>query len=369
MGTLRRCAMALVLAAALATVIYAPLIKADPDTPQIPHTTSGHEQCLSCHGTQGVKPTPPSHTTFDEDSCLSCHSSSGGSSPETPCLSCHSRQPDSTMTFANDESLSLYINPEAFAASIHGDKLSCTDCHSSITTYPHPERESSSQREYNIAQSEICSRCHQNISQMYAASVHGKTVIEEANYDTPVCNDCHTSHTIEDPRTAAFRLESVELCSNCHNDERLMQKYGISTNVVKTYLNDFHGRTTALIGKQSEDIWVDEAICTDCHGIHDIQKVDSPDSPVIKANLVDTCRKCHPEATVNFPSAWLSHYEPSIDKASLVFFARWFYRLLIPFILAGVSIHILLDVWRVTTKRQKIGRSGGSNGNFRVPGE
>ncbi len=350
MKRLRGWAIVLVATAVLATVLYSPLVKADPDAPLIPHATSGYEQCLSCHDAQGIKPTPSSHATFDEDSCVSCHSSSPQSSPENVCLSCHG-EPDFSMTLTSGESLSLYINPEVFATSIHGDKLLCTDCHSSIATYPHPERGISSQRDYNIAQSEICSKCHQNISQMYAASVHGKAVIEEANYDVPVCTDCHTSHTIEDPRTATFRLESVELCSNCHNNESLMQKYGISTNVVKTYLKDFHGRTTALTGKQSKDIWVDEAICTDCHGIHDIQKVDSPDSSVIKDNLVDTCRKCHSEATVNFPSAWLSHYEPSIHKAPLVFFVEWFYRLMIPFIVVGISIHVLLDLWRVITKR------------------
>jgi hypothetical protein len=130
-----------------------------------------------------------------------------------------------------------------------------------------------------------------------------------------------------------------------------MQKYGISTNVVKTYLEDFHGASVALIAKQSRDIWAEEAVCTDCHGVHDIQQVDNPDSPVIKANLVETCRKCHPEATANFPGAWLSHYEPSIDQSPWVFFVRWFYRIMIPFIIAGLSAHILLDLWRTITNR------------------
>jgi nitrate/TMAO reductase-like tetraheme cytochrome c subunit len=306
---------------------------------------------------------------------------------------------------ANGESLSLYIDPEVLAASTHGDKLLCTDCHSSISGYPHPEREIPSRREYSIAQYELCkmchfdnyaktldsvhynmlasgdqrapvctdchgahdvallpyqprakisltcSKCHQSLYDLYADSVHGKALIEEDNYDVPVCTDCHLSHTIEDPRTASFHLKSVELCSNCHSNEKLMQKYGISTNVVKSYLEDFHGATVAIIGKESRDIWAKEAVCTDCHGVHDIQQVSSPGSPVIKANLVNTCRKCHPEATVNFPSAWLSHYEPSIDKSPLVFFVRWFYRILIPFILVGLSSHILLDLWRKITNR------------------
>jgi len=80
-----------------------------------------------------------------------------------------------------------------------------------------------------------------------------------------------------------------------------MQKYGISTNVVQSYLEDFHGRSVALIGVQGKDIPVREAVCTDCHGTHDIQKVDRPQFAVIKANLLETCQKCHPDATLISP--------------------------------------------------------------------
>lgn len=328
---------------------------------------------------------------------------SSSSLSENTCLNCHG-QPGPSMTLSTGESFSLYVDPEVFSASIHGDKLLCTDCHSSISTYPHPEVEIPSRREYSITRYELCkkchfdnytktldsvhhkvlssgdlkapvctdchgahdvtspsqprakvsqtcSKCHQDVSDVYATSVHGKALIEENNYDVPACTDCHKSHAIEDPRTAAFRLESVELCSNCHSNEKIMQKYGISTNVVKSYLEDFHGATVALVGKEGKDIWVEEAVCADCHGVHDIQPVDSPNSPVIKANLVETCRSCHPDATANFPSAWLSHYEPSMDKAPLVFLVRWFYWILIPFIVVGLLSHILVDLWRVIKNR------------------
>jgi hypothetical protein len=132
-----------------------------------------------------------------------------------------------------------------------------------------------------------------------------------------------------------------------------MGKYGLSTAVLKTYLEDFHGRTVSLLGKQGKDIWVQEPVCTDCHGIHDIRRVDDPDSPVVKVNLVTTCRQpdCHPDATANFAGAWLSHYEPSIQNAPLVFFVKWFYQILIPFMLVGLSLHILIDLWRAITNR------------------
>ncbi|MFC1874201.1 cytochrome c3 family protein, partial [Chloroflexota bacterium] len=341
------------------------------------------DSCLDCHSIAG----PPGETALSDDSCLQCHT-----------------QRDISMALPSGERLPLYIDPQVYSASVHADKLLCTDCHNVISGYPHPEIDISSRREYNIAQYELCKKCHfdnytktldsihykmlsdgdlrsplctdchgshdvtlpsqprANISQTcsqchqpvyreYVDSVHGRALLEKNNNDVPVCTDCHQSHTIEDPRTASFRLESVHVCSNCHSNESLMQEYGISSEVVKTYLNDFHGRTVALMEKEARDIWVEEAVCTDCHGIHDIQPVDNPNSSVIKENLVNTCRKCHSDATENFPGAWLSHYEPSISKAPLIFFVRWFYRILIPFILVGLSVHVLFDLWRRITNR------------------
>jgi hypothetical protein len=128
-----------------------------------------------------------------------------------------------------------------------------------------------------------------------------------------------------------------------------MEEYGISTNVVKSYLEDFHGRTVTLMAQEDRDIWTEEPVCTDCHGVHDIQRADDPDSPVIKENLSSTCSGCHPGATPNFSGAWLSHYEPSIDHSPAVFFISWFYKILIPFILVGLGIHVLVDLWQSIT--------------------
>lgn len=262
---------------------------------------------------------------------------------QNDCLNCHGQQGLGT-TLSSGEAFSLYVDPELFHASVHGDKLLCTHCHANISSYPHPQSHIISLRQYGIAQNNACQTCHQGIFSTYTASIHGKALADGGNYDVPVCTDCHSAHAVEDPREAAFRIKSMELCSGCHGNRELMEKYGISPNVVKSYLEDFHGRTVALVAKKSRDIWVDEAVCTDCHGVHDIQAVDSPDSPVIKENLVKTCAKCHPDATANFPNAWLSHYEPTLRNAPVVFLVRWFYRILIPFILLGLLIHILLDL-------------------------
>ena len=71
----------------------------------------------------------------------------------------------------------------------------------------------------------------------------------------------------------------------------------------------------------------------------------------MKVNLVQVCRKCHPNATENFPAAWLSHYEPSPDKAPLVYYVKLFYQIFIPFVILGLLLQILLHIWRVVVNR------------------
>jgi hypothetical protein len=93
------------------------------------------------------------------------------------------------------------------------------------------------------------------------------------------------------------------------------------------------------------------ALCVDCHGIHDIAKVTGASAPAFRANLVKTCQKCHPGASANFPSAWLSHYEPSLERTPLVFLVKLFYKLIIPFIVGGLLLQILLHLWRTVVNR------------------
>lgn len=323
--------------------------------------------------------------------------------PVEPCLQCHSI-PGLEKKLPNGEKLKLTISAESFARSVHGSRLICSDCHAGYITAPHPNRNIDNRRSYSIAQYEVCKKCHfanytktldsvhyamlnkgnQNapvctdchtshdvthpdkprraisqacstchtaISETYVTSVHGKALVEEDNKDVPVCTDCHGVHNIHDPRIESYRLDVPDLCARCHTDETLMEKYHISTRVVQTYLSDFHGVTVSLRQKQSPDSRTTEAVCTDCHGVHDIARVESTNSPVMKANLVKTCQKCHPDAGPNFPSAWLSHYEPSPQKAPMVYFARLFYLAFIPFMIVGLSIHVMLNLWRAITHR------------------
>ncbi len=319
------------------------------------------------------------------------------------CLGCHSQE-SFEIVLPSGEKRSLYVDALRFEASVHGKKLSCTNCHSDIKAYPHPTRKFKNLREFTLAYyesckgchfdnytksldsvhyallakgdlraplcidchgahyvarprvpkskiSETCARCHKEIYDRYAGSVHGKALAEGGNTDVPACTDCHRSHDIEDPRKASFHLKSPDLCARCHTDEKLMKKYRLSTAVMGTYLKDFHGVTASFYRQEKASPAIFTAVCTDCHGVHDILATKDPNSSVMKENLLKVCQKCHPTATANFPAAWLSHYEPSPQKASLVYYVKLFYKIFIPFVIIGLALQILLHIWRLVVSR------------------
>jgi predicted CXXCH cytochrome family protein len=325
------------------------------------------------------------------------------------CLGCHGSDPSQTMDLPGGDKLPLFVDAGVFARSVHGEILRCGDCHSDKSGYPHDSRPFQNRRDVTVAYyeqckschfanytktldgvhfavmakgnrqaalcvdchgahdisrpteprsriSRTCAACHAAVNQVYLGSVHGKG-LTAGNQDVPVCTDCHRAHDIADPRDGSLALRTPEVCGRCHTDPKMMRRYGLSTRVVDTYLRDFHGMSSSLSrprdGKAGRTRAQGQiaAVCTDCHGVHEIQKARDPGSPVVRANLVKTCRKCHADATEAFPASWLSHYDPSPEKAPLVWLVQAFYRLMIPFMIGGLVLQIALHLWRVVVNR------------------
>jgi predicted CXXCH cytochrome family protein len=331
----------------------------------------------------------------------------GGTDPrdhteDKACLECHGEK-DSEAYLEDDATLSTFVDAEVLARSVHAD-VDCTECHTDLKgqSDKHKATSFANLRAVTLHYSEqckdchfqnftrsldgvhaglqakgkteaavcvdchgghdigkageprsrisrTCAKCHEKISKVYVMSVHGSALQENENPDVPSCTDCHRAHDIADPRQNAWRLETPAMCGRCHTDEKRMKKYGLSTAVLSSYLQDFHGTSVAL-QKGTGDKPV-TALCTDCHGIHDISKVDAPDSKV-KANLAQTCRKCHPGSdSPDFPRAWLSHYQPTWERAPLVWVVQKAYSILIPVMIGSLILQIALHLWRVVANR------------------
>ena len=323
------------------------------------------------------------------------------------CLGCHS-SPGLNIKLPNGDVLPLTMDPTIYNASVHGAAgLQCTACHTNITGYPHPKVTAKDRRDFQMERyqqcqschadqykasldsnharalaagnrqaaictdchgahdiqkpnqprqkiSASCQKCHSTIYEKYTASVHGAALMDTSNPDVPVCTDCHGAHSQDDPTTAAFRLKSPDICGKCHGNAALMEKYSISTDVFNTYVADFHGTTVTLFEKQHPDQPTNKAVCTDCHGVHDIAKVTDTDASVVKANLLVTCQRCHPDATPNFPDSWVGHFQPNRDRFPIVYYVNLFYKFLIPAVIGAMALFVLVDaIHRIIRRFQR----------------
>jgi len=326
-------------------------------------------------------------------------SMAAGNELNETCLSCHSNR-DLQMTLESGDSISLYIDAGVFEGSVHGEMgYSCNECHTEYFGYPHPKVTAKNRRELTLDMYPMCTachrkqimeiqgnvhmvaltagnpeaavctdchgthnihhpaeprssipqtcrKCHAQIYGLYENSVHGAALIGEGNPDVPSCIDCHGAHKLIGPNNSLMHLFSPKICANCHGDANLMEKYGISTEVLDTYITDYHGTTVTLFQEVAPDQETNKPVCIDCHGVHDILPPDDPGSHVIKENLLDTCRKCHPDATVNFPASWLSHDNPSPRRWPIVYYVTLFYKVLIPSVIGGMFVFVMSDFFR-----------------------
>jgi predicted CXXCH cytochrome family protein len=320
------------------------------------------------------------------------------------CLSCHGN-PDASMTLPDGETLSLYISQEMLQKSIHAQAgIECSACHAEIQTYPHPEidyenRRSLARAFYLSCQnchslnyektldsvhakvaadgnldapictdchgthdvqkpdeprsiiSATCGKCHTQVYAEYQESVHGGALIREDNPDVPVCTDCHGVHNIQDPRTEQFRIAEPDLCARCHANPELMSKYNLPANVYAIYKLSWHGVDVSVFKARWPTIWHDSAVCSDCHGIHNIRKTEDTASMVSKLNLLSTCQKCHPTVGPNWVDAWTGHHEVSLERTPFVFYTQAFYSSFTPVVLWVSILYVMLQIIRATVDR------------------
>lgn len=317
------------------------------------------------------------------------------------CAVCHSQE-GRTVELADGLILNLHVTPDMIANSVHGTSnpegvLGCVDCHGA-DAFPHDDPLPESGRAFTIQMSQICTdchvdqaqdnldgvhaqglangnlraavcvdchgahdvqpiqdhpelaaqtcgTCHTSIFDEFKESIHGEALLVNGDTNAPTCTTCHGVHGINTPTTAQFRNRSPELCADCHADEDLMAKYDINTNVFDTYLNDFHGTTVAMFEQDDPDVASNKAVCYDCHGVHNITPADDSKSQVAKENLLATCQQCHPNASSDFPDAWVGHFEPSRDRHPLVFVVDLFYKILIPGVIGGFAFLVGTDIF------------------------
>lgn len=172
-----------------------------------------------------------------------------------------------------------YVNIDHLRSSVH-QELTCTDCHTDITSLPHPEK----------LKPPDCGQCHSDVQKKYAMSIHGKAVtsgISKAAH----CWDCHGRHDIlsaTNPSSTVYPQNLPSTCGKCHNSAEMAKEYNIPiSNPFQLYEKSIH----AAALKEG----LPAATCSNCHGSHDILPMNVTTSTIAKANIPHTCSQCHPD--------------------------------------------------------------------------
>ncbi len=334
-----------------------------------PGTVHSGLACVDCHPKAAEIPHPAD--TLKDSPCVTCHEDelkqvnksahrdpAGGAQLRAPCWACHRahdvrspKDPASSLAPFKVASTCLACHDKSeYLVGVHGTAVelagldvaaTCVSCHGGHDILA-PSEQGSRVARRNI--SFTCGKCHGRVAEAYRKSAHGAALTANDNPDVPTCVDCHEAHGTVDPLLPKFRLASPQTCGRCHSNEKIMRKYGLSTQVYSTYVADFHGTTVELFRTASPDQPLNKAVCYDCHGYHDVESVRSAGDAQIKQRLLARCQACHKAATANFISAWTAHYVPSPTKYRLIYWVRVFYRLVIPGTVGFFLLYIAVDV-------------------------
>ena len=279
--------------------------------------------CQECHGTHGVlgRVDPKSPTFVKNIPAL--------------CARCHREGQKAAKRYTGEQHEII----EHYTESIHGKGLlvggllvsaTCTSCHTAHSVLPasNPESTVSEAR-----QPETCGRCHHGVEEKFEKSIHSR-LISKSREKLPVCDDCHSAHTIRRTDNVGFKLGVMQSCGKCHKE------------VTETYFDTFHGKVSQLgYGKTAK--------CYDCHGAHDILPPINPASHLSRENVVSTCQKCHPGATRRF-AGYLTHAtHHDKKKYPILFFTFWGMTLLLVGTFTISGLHTLMWLPRAVQMRKQ----------------
>ncbi len=193
------------------------------------------------------------------------------------CLTCHS---DSTLTKdVNGKQVSLFIDKDKLKHSIHGGMFACVDCHTDVKGPVHE----------TTPKKITCAQCHADAQEAYAHSFHAKPT-KAGTASAANCQDCHGgAHEVmgaDDAKSPVNHANIPTTCGRCHGQKFLVESNGDSAQTFVSYQESVHGLAIEKGSKKA-------AVCTDCHGAHDILPANDQKSPIYKFNVPNTCGKCH----------------------------------------------------------------------------
>lgn len=140
------------------------------------------------------------------------------------------------------------------------------------------------------------------------------------------CASCHGGDPAKSDmdamsKSAGFRgkiqrSQIPALCGRCHSDGAYMRQFNPSlrTDQLSQYKTSVHGK---LLAKGDGKV----AVCTDCHGVHDLRPPGDTRSKIHPLNIAQTCAHCHGDAAYMkgypIPTDQFAKYSVSVHHEAL----------------------------------------------------
>ncbi len=312
--------------------------------------------CADCH--EGIDDYPHARPLPDRPSCADCHDSEAEGWSESihgrgaaSCESCHGVHDVMPIARLGSDEDRLIADAtcagchrESPAATGHADphrgKAACHECHGAHTIR---RADDALARISPARQVETCGACHDSLAATWRRDVHGQAVLAgeigvtdlTATTDTaPACTGCHLAHPMRGPGDDGFRVYEIDRCAACHAE------YGATSG------DTYHTKAARLRSREA-------AVCSDCHGAHDILPAGVEGSRVHPDRLVATCGRCHAEARPSFV-AFEAHPDPrSFDKNPQLFVSYVFMNVLLIGVLGVFGLHTLVWWIRIMIQRRR----------------
>ncbi|MFI5362772.1 MAG: cytochrome c3 family protein [Elusimicrobiota bacterium] len=191
-----------------------------------------------------------------------------GGAADKVCLRCHGRPEARGHVEASD-----------LADSVHAN-TPCASCHTDVGTMPP-----------HVKPSKIeCVKCHARQGSEYRTGIHAQARAKGES-EAAACQDCHRPahaiHSRSDPRSSVHPFNLPHTCSRCHANPEMAQRFGFPPDILAAYYSTVHGQALQKSGL------VVTAVCSDCHGNHDIRRRSDPASRVNRNHVTQTCGRCH----------------------------------------------------------------------------
>jgi cytochrome b subunit of formate dehydrogenase len=227
------------------------------------------------------------HRTLD---CIDCHEDfDGDATPHrkpmvsVDCISCH-----------EDTGKKHLFHPRLMLAEIpRADDTSCTTCHG---THAVAAVKSAASPFASALQPQACGKCHEQARDLFTTSAHGHG-LAAGQPNAPDCLTCHKKDVVPlagAKPTLEQKMTQTAQCESCHVGKDTVVGQALrGRKFVLSFEQSVHG--AGLTAGNSE-----AANCVDCHGAHEMNRAMLSGARMHKLNVADTCARCHEGIAADF---------------------------------------------------------------------